>query len=92
MTRTTSRPSGVSDSNDRDDDGNRRNEYDDDPQGPGRATAERTPPAGVLPDGLPTPTMYLGIRQIKGDDNRASQAQSSVLSARTSPRTTLRTG
>jgi hypothetical protein len=78
MTPTSKPPPAVSDSNDCDDDGDRRNRYDDDPQGPGRATVERTPPAGVVPDGLPTPTMYLGIRQIKGDGNRSSQAQSSV--------------
>jgi len=40
------------------------------------AALQATNPTGqdVPTDGLPAPTMSLGIRQIKGDDNRATQA------------------
>lgn len=57
-----------------------RDRSDVQPQKLGPANLDPTSTKGSI-DNLPTPTMSQGIRQIKGDENRASQDQSSSQSS-----------
>ena len=57
-----------------------RDRTDVQPQKLGPANLDPTSTKGSI-DNLPTPTMSQGIRQIKGDENRASQDQSSSQSS-----------